>query len=539
MRRVVLASLAALLVVAPASPAPAAGRHPYTEPGHLRIGVLRTLDNLNPLLSGQASVTDVAQFLFSGLIRYDRNGNPIPDAAREVPTQRNGGISTDGKTITYHLRPNVRFADGVPLTADDVVFTFEQIMNPRNNVPYHFPYDEAVSVTAPDPHTVVAKLRAPSAPFVAGFFRCGIQGSILPKHLLAKSPDLNHDAFSSKPVGSGPYAVQRYDANSVIEMVPNPYWYGGKPGLQRITYRIVPNENTLLIALRTHELDFYWSAPEQQLRELRSIPGIATSAAPFAQFEMLVFNARRPPFSDLRVRRATAKAIDFTALARTVYLDVDLADWGDVFPRSWAYTPQPDPSKYDPNAARALLDQAGWKPGADGIRVKNGQRLEVEISTVAGVIPRQNAEVLIQQQLRAVGVDLQVRNAPANVIFAPYGAGGLFATGKFDLAIYAWTLLPDPDESQTAGPESVPPHGANYSGVADAELGRLQTAARSVYDRGRRKAIYAQVERRLGAVLPYHTIVWRANVDAWNDDLHGFEPAQAVSDFWNVGNWRL
>ena len=184
----VLASLAALLVVAPSSPAPAAGRHPYTEPGHLRLGVLRTLDNLNPLLSGQASVTDVAQFLFSGLIRYDRDGNPIPDAAREVPTQRNGGISADGKTITYHLRPNVRFADGVPLTADDVVFTFQQIMNPRNNVPYHFPYDEAVSVTAPDPHTVVAKLRAPSAPFVAGFFRCGAQGAILPKHLLAGKP---------------------------------------------------------------------------------------------------------------------------------------------------------------------------------------------------------------------------------------------------------------------------------------------------------------------------------------------------------------
>lgn len=537
MRRVA-GALGALAVFA-ASALPAAARHPYTEPGHLRIGVVRTIDNLNPLLTGQAGVSDIAQFLFSGLIRYDDRGEAIPDAATQVPTRRNGGISADGKTITYHLRGDVRFADGKPVTADDVVFTWQQVMNPRNNVPYHFPYDEAESVTAKDAHTVVARLRAPSAPFVAGFFRCGAQGAILPKHLLAGKPDLNRDPFNTKPVGSGPYMVQRYDTNSVIEMVPNPYWFGGKPGLQRITYRIVPNENTLLVSLRTHELDFYWGAPEQQYRELRGIPGIATNATPSVQYEMLVFDARRAPLSDLRVRRAAAQAVDFRTLARKVYLDVDLPDWGDVFPRSWAYTAQADPSPFDPGKARALLDQAGWKPGPDGVRAKDGKRLEVDITTVAGVIPRENAEVLIQQQLGAVGFDVHVRNAPANMLFAPYGAGGLFATGKFDLGIYAWTQFPDPDDSQTAGPESVPPHGANYSGVVDAELGRLQAQARATYDHAQRKKSYARVERRLGEVLPFHTIVWRANVDAWNDDLRGVKPAQAVSDFWNVGSWTL
>ncbi|MDP9106328.1 MAG: ABC transporter substrate-binding protein, partial [Candidatus Eremiobacteraeota bacterium] len=351
------------LAIFTASVQPALARHPYTEPGHLRIGVVRTIDNLNPLLSGQAGVTDLAQFLFSGLIRYNERGEPIPDVAVQVPTRENGGISADGKTITYHLRSGVRFADGKALTADDVVFTWQQVMNPRNNAPYHFPYDQAQSVTAPDAHTVVAKLRAPSAPFVAGFFRCGAQGSILPKHLLAGKPDLNRDPFSTKPVGSGPYVVQRYDPNSVIEMGPNPYWYGGKPGLQRITYRIVPNENTLLVSLRTHELDFYWGAPEQQLRELRGLPGVTVDASPSQQFEMLAFNARRAPFSDVRVRRAAARAVDFKQIARKVYLDVDLPDWGDVFPHSWAYTAQPDPSAYDPGKARALLDQAGWKPG--------------------------------------------------------------------------------------------------------------------------------------------------------------------------------
>ena len=532
-----LALAAALVLVTTAAAPPA--RHPWTQPGHLRVGVLRTIDNLNPLLSGQAGVTDLAQFLFSGLIRYNDRGESIPDAAVAVPSRENGGISADGTTITYHLRANIRFSDGTPLTADDVVFTFNQIMNPRNNVPYHFPYDQARSVTAPDPHTVVVRLRAPSAPFVTNFFRCGVQGSILPKHLLAGKPDLNQNPFSLHPVGSGPYRVTSYEVNSTLEMEPNPYWYGGKPGLERITYRIIPSENTLLVALRTHEIDFYFGAPEQQYRELRALPAVTTSALPSAQYEMITFNARREPLSDVRVRRAVAQAIDWKTIARTTYLDVDLPDWGDIFPQSWAHTVQPDPNPYDPTAARALLDAAGWIPGGDGVRVKDGKRLELELRTVTGVIVRENAQVAMQQQLRAVGVDVEVHNAPANMLFAPLGAGGLLASGKFDLGLYAWVKDPDPDDSQTLGPGYLPPHGANYSGVTDAQVGRLQAQADATYDRPRRKVIYAQLERRLGVLAPFHTIVWRANINGWNDDLHGVRPALVLSDFWNVGTWTI
>jgi peptide/nickel transport system substrate-binding protein len=529
----------AVLVAFAAVAAPAQARNPWTQPGHLRLGVLRTFDSLNPLISGQAATTDVAQFLYSGLIRFDERGEPIPDAATVVPTRENGGISRDGTTITYHLRSDVRFADGHPLTAEDVVFTWQQDLNPRNNVPYHFPYDQALSVTAQDAHTVVVRLRAPSAPFVSNFFRCGVQGAIMPKHLLGGKPDINHDPYNLKPVGSGPYMVTRYDVNSILEMAANPHWFGGKPGLERVTLRVIPSENTLLVSLKTHELDFYFGAPEQQYRELKALPGIAVSAIPSSQFEMVVFNAGRAPLSDLSLRRAVATAIDWQIVAHTVYLDVDLADWGDIFPRSWAYTAQPDPTPYDAGQARRLLDAAGWKPGPDGIRTKDGRRLELEIVTVTGVITRQNAEVLIQQQLHAVGIDLQVHNAPANMLFAPLGAGGLLASGKFDLGIYAWTKNPDPDDSQTAGPDYIPPHGGNYARVRDAEVGDLQHRAAATYDRAARKALYARLERRLGEVLPFHTIVWRANVNAWNDDLRGVKPAQAVSDFWNVGSWTL
>ncbi len=538
MRRVAAGLAALLTLLAPALPAFA--RHPYTQAGHLRIGVVRDFDTLNPLLSTQAAVTDLAQFVFDGLIRYDDHGDPVPDAAETIPTRANGGISSDGKTITYHLRANVAFSDGAPLSASDVAFTWRQVLNRNNNVANHFPYDLAESVTAKDPRTVVVRLREPNAAFAAFFMRCGTQGSILPEHLLRGKPDLNKDPFGRQPVGSGPFVVTSYQPGTVVEMAPNPHWWGKRPALQRVTYRIIPNENSLLVALRTHEIDFYYNAPEQQYRELKGLAGVQVSARPFAAYEQVVFNTQRAPFDDLRVRRAAAQTIDWSTLQRSVYLAVDLPGVSDVFPLSWAFDPAVKPYPRDLSAARKLLDDAGWHAGPDGVRTRAGKRLSVTLRTVAGVIPRQNAEVLIQQELHEAGFDVQILNAPANLLFAPQGAGGLLAKGNFDLAIYGWTQAPDPaDDLQTIGPDRVPPGGSNYSGLRDPEIGRLQREGTLVYERAQRKPAYAALQRREHELVPFQTIVWRANIDAVSDDFHGFRPAVAVTDFWNPWDWSI
>ncbi len=503
MRRLVLL-LAIALVSAGASP-----NQPWIHPGVLRIGVARDIDSLNPVLSGQAGVTDIDQLVFSGLVRYDDRGDEIPDVATAIPSRENGGISADGKTITYHLRPDVRFSDGVPLTADDVVFTWRAILDPNNNAPYKFPNDQAVSVTAKDAHTLVVHLRAPSAPFLANFMRCGNQGSILPRHLLDHEKSLNQAAYNRQPVGSGPFVVDRYQPGVGITFLPNPHFWGPKPKLARIDYSIIPNENSLFVALQTHAIDLYWGAAEQQLRPLRSLPDIHVDA------------------------------IDWNGLTSRIYLDVNLPGTGDVFPHSWAFDPSVPRYPLDPARARALLDAAGWKPGPDGIRVRDGKRLAVTIATVNGIITRANAEVQIQQNLKAVGMDVDVRNAPASMLFSSKAAGGIFASGNFDLGIYAWVKVPDPDDTETIGPDRVPPEGANYSGVRDAEIGRLQTEGAQHYDRASRKPIYFALQRRVHDLVPYQTIVWRANIDAYDTALTGFKAAPAVSDFWNAWDWSV
>jgi len=534
MLRFVTRSLMALATLVLIATAPAAAARDT-----LRIGVLRDIDTINPLLSGQAATSDIAHFVFSGLFRYDNRGELAPDVATEVPSKRNGGISADGKTLTYHLRRDVTFSDGKPLTAEDVVFTWQQIMNPANNVPYHFPSDQARSVIAKDPYTVIVSLKEPSAPFLADWMRDGIQGGILPKHLLAGNTDLNKVPYNSKPIGSGPYVVDSYSPGQGLVLSANPSYFRGEAKIKHIRYQIIPNENSLLTALRTHDIDFYWGAPEQQYASLKALEGIKVDATPSQQFEHVVFNTKRAPFDDVRVRRAAAYAIDWHALVTNVYLNVDLPGMADVFPKSWAYDASVQPYSRDLERARALLDAAGWKVGPDGIRVRDGKRLTVDISTVNGVTTRVSAEVLIQQNCKDVGIDVQVRNYPANLLFSAYGAGGILARGKFDLAIYAWVKTPDPDDSDTLGFKSVAPHGANYSGFADAQLDKWQHLGAQSYDRAERKKWYSLIQRRIHEMVPIHTIVWRANINAYVAGLHGFDPGAAFSDFWNIADWTL
>jgi peptide/nickel transport system substrate-binding protein len=199
--------------------------------GVLRIGSSEDLDSLNPVLSDELFVTDVCQFIYSGLIDYDDRGQAVPDVALAIPTQANGLISRDGRIVTYHLRHGVKFSDGVALTSADVKFTYDQIMNPRNNVPYRQPYDDVTAIDTPDPYTVVVHLNEPSAPFVGTFMHNGIVGSIMPKHLLDTFTDLDHVDFNNHPVGSGPFVVKSWQPGSLLDLTANPLYWRGPPRL--------------------------------------------------------------------------------------------------------------------------------------------------------------------------------------------------------------------------------------------------------------------------------------------------------------------
>ena len=513
--------------------------NPWTIPGVVRIGAYEDLDNLNPLLSNELYATDVFQLIYSGLIDYDDHGNPVPDLALAVPTQGNGGISADGRTVTYHLRHGVQWSDGAPLTSADVKFTWEQILNPRNNVNYRYPFDQATSVDTPDAYTVVVHLAQPSAPFVANFMRNGSIGSIVPKHLLGGLADLNHAPFNNKPVGSGPFVLVSWEPGSLVEMRANPHYFRGAPKVTEIQYRIIPNQNTLLTAVESHSIDIFLRATESEYPVLKGIAGYRVTAVPNLDYEHVAFNCRRAPFDDVRVRRAFAYAIDWKRINDDAYLGVDVPGMADQSPEMWSYDPHVQPYPHRPDEAKALLRAAGFAPGPDGVLMRAGKRLSVDISTVVGNETRVKAEELIQQNLRDVGVELNVRNYPANLLFAAAGAGGILANGKFDVALYGWSFSPDPDDTDTLGPASIPPAGVNYTFYQDPDVGRWQQAGKAHYTRAERLPFYWKIQERIHDQVPFHTINWQAGINAVNTDLRNFKPAPAVADFWNAYEWEI
>lgn len=515
-------------------------RRTWTTPGVLRVGFYEDLDDLNPLLSLQTYVGEVETLIFSGLVQFDDHYRLVPDAAAEVPSTANGGVSADGMTITYHLRRDVKFSDGAPLTAADVAYTWQQMENPSNNTPNREPADRVRSLTTPDPYTVVVHLKAPYAPFVTAFLRNGYApgGAILPSHLLRSYRDLNRAPYNLKPIGSGPFVVERWQPGVELRLAANPNYFRGPPKLKQIVISIIPNENSLLSAVEAHDIDFYFNVPESQYAQLRERDDIRLSVEPSFGLEHIKFNCGRAPLSDVRVRQAVAYAIDWQSLARRVYLGLGTPAMADVRPDSWAYNARAIPYPFDTPRAIAILRSAGWSPGPNGIMRKNGRDLSLEMITVAGAPVRLKAEELVQRNLEAAGIDVNIHNYPANLVFATWASNGVMTRGNYDLALVTMDLDPDPDNTINLSPDQVPPRGQNRSFFVDRDVGSWEAAGERSYVQAVRRRYYLLIQQRIHDALPFHGIVWRPTIDAMNVDLRGFRPGAAY-DFWNAYQWSL
>jgi peptide/nickel transport system substrate-binding protein len=514
-----------------------AGLHPWTKPDTVRIGLFQEPDSLNPVISSMAFASDVFQLVFDGLIRYDDTGHAIPDLAREVPSTANGGISKDGRTFTYHLMPNAKWHDGVPVTADDVIFTYQQIMNPANLTPTRNGYDKITKIEAPDPHTLVVHFKSPYPPALY-LFRALNQGAIIPKHLLAGHPDINRLGFNSHPVGSGPYIFKGWRHGSEMWFDANPNYFRGKPKIAHAVLKFVPDQNTLMTQLQSHEVDLYYNIGVLQYDQVRQIDGIKLTQSPTLHWEHINFNTQRPPLDDVRVRRALCSAVDEETIYQKIYHGLGTKgpvhfnpafEWGD---KSIAYY------SFDLDAAGAMLDAAGWKQAADGKRYKNGAPLTVTISTVAGVKQREAIEVLLQSWWRKIGVDVSLKNFPAATLFAPKGAGGMLYGGKTDVAIFTWlNATPDPDDTTYINPNRLPPIGQNVSFYQNPDIGRWEDEGLATFDPAKRRDAYLKIQRVLIDQVPEYVLNWQAQIDASNVDLNGVRPVPVGSDLWNIAEW--
>ncbi|MBV8170630.1 MAG: peptide ABC transporter substrate-binding protein [Candidatus Eremiobacteraeota bacterium] len=518
----------------------AGGRNAWTIPGTLRIASRQEPDNLNPMLGTEVIDKDVSMFWGGYLFNWSDQNQLVPEMAAAVPTTANGGISKDGLTVTYHLRKNVRWQDGAPFGADDVIFTWQQQLNPANPVVSRLGFDDIARIDKLDDHTIAVHLKRRFSPFVNMFFTMSNNPvTILPKHLLSGYRDLTRVPFNLKPVGTGPFKVVEFAHGSRIVLEANPLYWRGPPKLKRIEWEIVGNDNTILTLLQSHGIDFYYRATESLAPSLQNIEGTRIVTYPFTQFADIGINASHAPLDDVRVRQALAYAIDRQELIAKVSHGINVIGDTDQPAFFWAYDPNAPKYRYDPKRAGELLDAAGWRMGPDGVRMKDGKPLQLQMTGFTGSSTVSGAQAVIQQQWRAAGIDTQIKNWPSNELYATLANNGVEQSGKFDVAYEEWANGIDPDESILVACDMAPPNGWNIYHFCDQRLDAAESDALQTYDQGKRKADYAIVQEEMQKNLPFIIIWYLRRLDVINTDFTGYKPAHAVTPFWNTWEWAI
>jgi len=513
--RNVVATVLSCLLLSATEPAHAdAQRHPWTIPGTLRIGINTSPNSLNPIYSTAGTEALVESFVFDGLVYALPDGTIEPVLATTVPTTANGGISHDGRTITYHLRHDVRWQDGAPFTSADVAFTQAAIMNPANNVVVRQPYDHVVRVDTPDRFTVVVHLKAPYAPFIVNWNA----SAVLPAHLLAGKHDLNNDPFNGAPIGTGAFRITRWDRGNRISLTANTAYFDGTPGLQRIVVVLFADTAPEEIAMRTHQIDWLFQPDAPAASHLDHDQDVRVERLDVNEQDGVYINVTRPLLRDVRVRHALSLAVDRAGLAQKLGYGYLLPATGDIPAFMWAYDRSLQ-APYDPARARALLDAAGWKPSADGIRVQNGSRLSLTYLFASGLPLQAAYAVQIAASLLTIGVDVHLKSLAPNILYASNGPG---FGGDFDLSYTPFYWLPDPDNTQVFACANVAPHGNNWSRWCNPEFEHWTAIALTHIDRATRKAAYAHIERVVLDDVPEIVTDWRVDAEPISVDLRGF-----------------
>ena len=540
MIRRIAALLMLLLLAACVSLSPtntiSGGRHLWTQPGHLRLGEPDEPDSLLEFYAHTAAADEINNLLFAPVFRLDDRGNFLPELARVVPSYANGGISRDSKTLVLHFRRGVVWADGAPLTAHDLAFTYRLVMNDRLNVKNRAGWDDIARIDLPDDYTAVVHLKVPNADVMGLCFSSG--GTAyppLPEHLLAGVSDLERSPYARRPVGSGPFALEKWNHGSSLEFVANPRYWRGRPKLDRITWKVIPNADTEYAQLQTHEIDVYDGVPENQVDRLHEIIGVTVTKRLLANERYLGINTSRPALNDVRVRLALAEAVNWSRINNEIYHGFNLRARSDIIPTSWA-APNVPLYPYDPGAARRLLDAAGWRIDASGRRTHNGRRLELVLSSGTNKPLNDAAEVQIQSELKALGIGIEIRNYPVNLLFDRRGP---IYGGTYDLSLTIDTYGPDPDNEAQWNGAFIPPKGVNTSRIDDPVVNETSDAQLRTFDRAKRKALVQREELRLHELVPAVPLYWENSYAAYNDDLKNYKPAQFIANLWNSWEYEI
>lgn len=499
-------------------------------------------DTMSPLYTNMFFSTILNQAWNLWAWQYDDQNKVYPVLVKEIPTTQNGGISADGKTLSLKLHQDLLWSDGQKLTAADFKFTYEMYISTKNAVSTTYPYDQIAKLETPDDFTVVVTFNAPFAPWLQLFH------GIIPQHVLQpvfdKDGSLDNAAWNKAPtVGIGPYKFDKWESGSYLRFVRNDKYFGTKPVLDEIFVKIVPDDAAQVAALKAGDgdLGIFISYLDIPALEASGVSMVTVQSGYSEGWFISQGPKAHPALLDVRVRQALVYAVDREKIAKDLLL-------GKTKPGAslWDNTPYVDPTlkpfPFDPEKAKALLDEAGWKDSnGDGVRDQKGVELVLRYGTTTREI-RQSTQAVVQQMLANVGVKADLLNYDSDIFFASYADKGPAYTGELD--IMEWsdvTQFPDPNFTYflcSEIPSDESPQGVNAQYLCDQELDGLFQQQATEVDTTARTATFQKISKIVFDKV-YWVSLWQ-DPDIWavgkrlnNVKLSGATP------FYSVAEWSL
>ena len=496
------------------------------------IGYLGDATSLNPVIAtdGQSYIAEWP--IFDSLVELDEKLGVKPLLAESWE------VSRDGLTYTFKLKKGVKWHDGKPFTARDVAFTFYSVLDPKVTTPHRGYFDALVGfpeltnkdnpkkpeelaqrpIEVIDDHTIRFRLRYPYGAFLAVLVNP--RAGIIPEHLL-KGVDLNTAEYNRKPIGTGPFKFVEWKRGERLVLEANADYHAGRPALDRLIYRVIPDAVVLLQELRAGGVDFIERPPLTEVGRLKQTPGLKVLTADNTLYTYFGFRQDLAPFDDVRVRRALYHAIDIPAIVREVLQGYGTVSNGQFPPGSWAFDPSVKPYAYDPNRAKALLAEAGWKAGPDGVLTKDGKRLSFSLRHDQADQTVKDTTIIIQEFLKKVGVE-----ATIEPLDWPTFVKKLFAS-DFEGIVVGWTNFHDPDPFAYSIWHSGQWKARNFAHYKNPRADAALEAARRTADQAERKKHYAEFSKILMEDAPYVFLYFQQQVYVTRQTYEGFVPVPA------------
>ncbi len=477
-------------------------------------GTIGEASTLIPLLATDSSSHAVAGQIYNGLVKYDKNLNIVGDLAKSID------ISKDGLTITFHLHQGVKWHDGAPFTAKDVLYTYNVTIDPKTPTAYAEDFKQVKSITAPDELTIRVTYESPFAPALASW---GV--NILPAHLL-EGKDITKSPLARSPIGTGPYRFKEWVTSQKIVLEANKEYFEGRPFIDRYIYRIIPDSSTMYMELKAGAIDLMTLTPVQYARQTTAksfTDRFNKYRYPSSGYLYMGYNLRHPLFGDKRIRQALTAAINKDELIQGVLFGMGQKAHGPIVPGRWAYNPSVKDIGYDPKHAAELLAQAGWKEkNSDGILVKDGKPFKFTILTNQGNQQRLMTAQIVQQRLRGVGIDVKIRIVEWAAFLKEF-----VNKGNFEVVMLAWGTSQDPDMYDIWHSSKNKPGELNFIGYNNAEVDRLLIEGRSTFDIEKRKRAYFRIQEILAEEQPYTFLYVPDSLPVVSARIRGVEPAPA------------